>query len=259
MAAVTRVSNAGDDRVIPDASTPEVEWRPWLDARLSPPIDPMSPAFSATRLVVVAPHPDDEVLACGGLVVARRAVGKEVVVVAVTDGEASHPGDPAWSRDRLAAARRGESGRGLARLGVDAAAVVRLGLPDSAVALHASSLQNAVGNLLRRGDAVVTTWRFDGHPDHEATGAGCASVCAELKLALLEAPVWMWHWSTPRDERVPWHRLHRFALTPAWRQAKREAVDAHATQLAPRARGEAPVLGDAILERAERDAEYFFA
>jgi len=38
------------------------------------------------RLVVVAPHPDDEVLACGGLLCAAAGIGLEVQVVAVTDG-----------------------------------------------------------------------------------------------------------------------------------------------------------------------------
>jgi LmbE family N-acetylglucosaminyl deacetylase len=38
------------------------------------------------RLVVVAPHPDDEVLGCGGTLAAETAAGIDVVVVFVTDG-----------------------------------------------------------------------------------------------------------------------------------------------------------------------------
>ena len=37
--------------------------------------------------VVVAPHPDDETLAAGGLIAALTSRGIPVTVVAVTDGE----------------------------------------------------------------------------------------------------------------------------------------------------------------------------
>ena len=43
------------------------------------------------RLVVVTPHPDDEVLGAGGLLQRMQRACVETVVVAVTDGEASHP------------------------------------------------------------------------------------------------------------------------------------------------------------------------
>ena len=44
------------------------------------------------RLVVVAPHPDDEALGAGGLLQHMTRIGVEAMLVAVTDGEASHPG-----------------------------------------------------------------------------------------------------------------------------------------------------------------------
>ena len=56
----------------------------------------------------------------------QRAVGKhmEVVVVAVTDGESSHPGVAG-----IADLRARERDEALARLGLDDATVVRLGRP----------------------------------------------------------------------------------------------------------------------------------
>ena len=47
-------------------------------------------ALDGERVVVVAPHPDDEVLAAGGLMRWMACRGREVLVVGVTDGEASH-------------------------------------------------------------------------------------------------------------------------------------------------------------------------
>ena len=59
----------------------------------------------AQRLVVVSPHPDDEVLACGGLMALAHQSGLRVMVVSVTDGEACYPDQQAWSPERLRIAR----------------------------------------------------------------------------------------------------------------------------------------------------------
>ncbi|MDB5892518.1 MAG: hypothetical protein JWQ88_49, partial [Rhodoferax sp.] len=148
------------------------------------------------RLVVVAPHPDDEVLAAGGLISRHAAGGGECLVVAVTDGEASHPGSAIWTPAELARMRRAESNDGLRALGLRRAEIARLGLADGGVLAHRTQLAAGLALVLRPSDVVVTTWRLDGHPDHEATGETTADVCDHLGCRLLEAPVWMWHWAT---------------------------------------------------------------
>ena len=60
-------------------------------------------------------------------------VGVETVVVAVTDGEASHPGAGAQGYD-LPAMRAAEARVALERLGCGPTRIQRLGLPDGAVA-----------------------------------------------------------------------------------------------------------------------------
>ena len=59
--------NLPEQRLIQGQGTPEDMWRPWLRAQTWAQMS--LPAFmgESERLVVVAPHPDDEVLACGGL------------------------------------------------------------------------------------------------------------------------------------------------------------------------------------------------
>ena len=210
------------------------------------------------RLVVVAPHPDDEVLACGGLMAAHAANAGETLIVAVSDGEASHVGAPGWTPSNLAAARRAESAVGLDRLGVDDAAVLRLGLPDGRIDRSLGALSQRLHGLLRPTDVVVTTWRFDGHPDHDATGLATANACADAGCRLLEAPVWMWHWASPGNPLVSWRRLTGVAIGRAASNAKLDALAAHTTQLMARDATRGPVLGAEIVARAARDTEYFF-
>jgi LmbE family N-acetylglucosaminyl deacetylase len=254
------------DRVIRAPVTAEAHWREWLATR-APVLALDDWLHLHERLVVVAPHPDDEVLACGGLLGLHAERGCECAVIAVTDGDASHAGCADWSGPRLAEARRAESERGLAQLGVPSRAITRLGLPDGKVAEHAPQLLDALCSRLRAGDVVVATWRLDGHPDHDATGSAAAQACAAIGARFVEAPVWMWHWARPSDARVPWDRLRALSLSPSAFDRKTAALAEHVTQLTPRRRTEAdpagnrrdgPVLDAGILQRAARRGEYFF-
>jgi len=132
------------------------------------------------RLLVLAPHPDDETLACGGLIVQALAAGAEVRVVFATDGDDNpwpqrlaerHWRIDAVARARWGARRRAEARAALALLGIDPDTAVFLGWPD----------QGMTTRLLRDGDAMVDALTAllaaapqvvavpsaaDTHPDH---------------------------------------------------------------------------------------------
>lgn len=210
------------------------------------------------RLVVVAPHPDDEVLACGALLHTHAIGGGQCLVVAVSDGEASHCGSPGHDAAALAERRRQESRTGLQRLGVPPDAILRLGLPDGGLQRGTAELHARLSALLRPGDVVLTTWRRDGHPDHEACGCASALACQGHGLTLLEAPVWMWHWAEPWDPQVDWARMVGVGMGCDTLARKLHALAAHRSQLAARPGGQPAVLDPAIIERAGWDSEYFF-
>src|SRR5262245_63470691 len=64
-------------------------------------IAPQPPAISPdTRLLVVAPHPDDEVLGAGGLMQQVHAAGGRVRVVYLTDGDGFRDGVKLEGRGR---------------------------------------------------------------------------------------------------------------------------------------------------------------
>src|SRR5206468_3180712 len=86
--------------------TPESKWAAAALEDL-PPLD-IAGIGSHRRVVVVSPHPDDEVLAAGGILQRLAAGGIEVIIVSVTDGEASPPASPTLTRAQLAARRADE-------------------------------------------------------------------------------------------------------------------------------------------------------
>ena len=244
------------ERYIGETGTAEAHWRALLSRVQRLELDEW--VRPDARLVVVSPHPDDEILGCGGMLASHVERGGKAMVVALTNGEASHPDSETWSPVALGQVRRVESERGLRVLGIHERAVVRLGFPDGALSRYAGPLRESLGLLVQPGDVVVSTWRHDGHADHEIAGEMSQQVCAEARVPCLQAPVWMWHWSRVGDPRVPWHLLRGLSLTKDVVERKACALSAHVTQLTPRSDHQGPVLDPLIVERASREAEYFF-
>src|ERR1043166_8506651 len=86
------------------------ERRRWVEARLSSRViwnyhnaavaSPESEAipyealnFRGERMLVLAPHPDDEVIGCGGVVFQHLRDGRDVRVAVATDGVEAAPGE----------------------------------------------------------------------------------------------------------------------------------------------------------------------
>lgn len=240
--------------VISGDGTPERIWAQWgAPDRFAP----WSIPGETRRVVVVAPHPDDEVLGPGGAARIMADAGLGVVFVAVTDGGASHPGSPTLDASALIAARQRERTTALARLGLSQAQVIRLELPDGAVACHEAALEQRLAQLLEPGDLCLASWSGDGHPDHEAVGRAADRASAQRGAVLVQYPIWMWHWSFPGDPRVPWQRLRRVELPLHVCVAKRRAVEAFATQVQALSDdpADAAILPPAVLARLLRPSE----
>jgi LmbE family N-acetylglucosaminyl deacetylase len=242
-------------RIEPLGGTDESVWARWRAPEGWPRLD--LPALAARPVVVLAAHPDDEVLGVGGLVALLARAGARLRVVWATDGEASHPGSTSPAVPGLAAARRAESAAALARLGAGAAPRVRLGLPDGGLADREHDLVRRLRAVVDPGDLVVAPFRADAHPDHEAVGRAAHSVAVEV----LEYPVWAWHWAGPDDGRVPWDRARRIDLPVDVRVRKAAAVECFGTQIRPigPAPADGPVLPPGVLAHFARDHEVVFA
>lgn len=250
------------DRVIDDGEgTTEARWFAWPGLERLPIVSPTDLVPGGSRMVVVAPHPDDEVLMCGGLLamLARpEADRREVLVIAVTDGDASHRGSTLWPRERLIEERPAETRRALNRLGLSGE-TVRLALPDGGLSSRVRELSARLAALLQPDDVVFTTWRLDGHPDHEATAQAAASASASAGARLVEVPVWAWHWAVPGDARFPWRQAQRLKLDREAQQAKQAAVQSFRSQLHDDpSTGNEAILRASTVERAGRPFEVFF-
>ncbi|VXC62938.1 LmbE family protein [Burkholderia sp. 8Y] len=236
--------------------TPEAAWQSWGRLGALPEVHPGDLVPPGARAVVVAPHPDAEVLGTGGLLALLSETSRNLLIVAVTDGTASHPNSTAWTPERLAAVRPMETREALQRLHLRNVQVARLGLRHGSADEIEPDLAGYLEKHLQPDDIVFATWRHDGHPDHEAVGRAAFSTAASLGLAFVEVPLCTWHWASPDDTRVPWSRARRIVLDEATHARKLRAVQAFRSQLEPdTATGQAAVLAEHVLARLTRPYE----
>jgi LmbE family N-acetylglucosaminyl deacetylase len=189
--------------------------------------------IEARRLVMVSPHPDDEVLGVGGLI--QVALSRQILVevVAVTDGEASHPRSEVATTLDLARVRSGETREVVRRLGCDVPLVTRLHLPDGDVSARRDQLDRARADILSPDDLCVASWRRDGHSDHDVCGECAFATSRAVGARMLEYLVRAWHWAVPDGFDIPWQQCRRLDLTRRDRARKRRATAAFEPQTRP--------------------------
>jgi N-acetylglucosamine malate deacetylase 2 len=126
------------------------------------------------RPVVVAAHPDDEVIGAG----ATLAWFPGAVIIHVTDGA---PRNRTGWQD-VAVERRREADATLALVGIVPGQVVALNYPDGEVQYVLAELAGELGQKLATLHCgVVITHSYEGaHPDHDATAFAVQAACRTL-------------------------------------------------------------------------------
>jgi LmbE family N-acetylglucosaminyl deacetylase len=199
-------------------------------------------------ILLLAPHPDDETLAVGGLIASQRGRGIDVRVVAVTDGENAYKG-----ASGLGSIRRREQEKALERLGVRPNNITRFEFVDSDVASGENQLLSRLLPLVSSDTHLIAPWKHDFHPDHEVCGRIAEQIARQTKARLTSYFFWTWHCGT--KERIKDLDLVRFPLNRSSIQAKSEALLCHRSQL-EHPSGE-PILPSNFLQPARRSYEVF--
>lgn len=210
-----------------DISRPE---GPVLDAASDAPHVPID-ALAPGRVLVLAPHADDETLGCGEAIVAARRAGRGVMVLLVTDGAASHPRSCTHPPGRLRRLRSREFEAAVDCL--DGAIEWReLGFPDAASTAspeERTRMLRAIVPVARafRPAVVWTTWEHDPHCDHTATARAAHALGQLLGVPVWSYVVWGRFGTCPVDGA-----LHRFRDERA-NERKRAAAACYRSQLTP--------------------------
>jgi len=220
------------------------------------------------NLLLLAPHPDDESLGCGGLIALLSKTGANVHIIFITDGSASHPDSTNYSPLKLSRIRQAEAIRACRRLGVKYKELTFLNQPDSRMESFDDSaletLARLVAEKFKNGkyNTIAMPWRRDPHGDHIIVHeiGDLALRKIEDNVTKLEYPIWLWKKGSngdwPKENEITPYRLNIKEVV----SKKLMAIQEHASQLG-RVIDDDPdgfVLTEELLEPFLGNTEYFF-
>jgi len=196
------------------------------------PLSDTKTIFGNGRTLVLAPHPDDESIGCGGLIAELCRVGRPPRVAVLTDGTGSH-GANAVPPSVLRRIREQEARDALRVLGFVAPNVpVFMRLRDTAAPYRGALFEVAVARLLALCadcDTICAPWSEDPHSDHLAAHLMAAAVAKQVAIRHLSYPVW--GWTLPDETQLPDRPVQGWRLDISASLAeKQSAVQAHRSQ-----------------------------
>ena len=138
---------------------------------------PLAPEHCVMGLgttLIVAPHADDESLACGGVISLLRKYNQAVYILLLSDGTLSHPNSLEYPAEKLRNLRENELMTAARALGVPVENIIFCRYKDRQVpGLQNPEFNQAVSNMNKiisiiSPQSIFVPWRKDPHPDHIA-------------------------------------------------------------------------------------------
>ena len=191
---------------------------------------------SVTSCLVLAPHPDDESLGCGGLIALLREKGKDVYVIFITDGSLSHPRSKQYPEEKLIALRKEEALQALAVLGVKESDVYFLNKKDGALPTKGDNHFEQNANQLHlliailHPDLILVPYEKDPHPDHRATWQMLLHPGTTIHASFRVLDYLIWLHERGEEADMPPASAVRYVNISPYLHLKKEAIEKHVSQ-----------------------------
>ena len=152
------------------------------------PVNPSTPP-DVSKVLVVAPHPDDEIFGCGGLLAMYRKAGAMIQVQILTDGAGYHQFP---DREVIFKIRMAESNLALGKLGVAPADFS--GFSDRGLVARPDLSRLIRDHIIsHQSELVLAPSLWEIHPDHLAAARATLEAVAELVKTRENAPILMFY------------------------------------------------------------------
>lgn len=195
------------------------------------------------KALIISPHPDDEVMGCGGMLAMCTTLGKKTNVLFITNGEASHKDCCAVSLSEISAQREKSALEANMALGVTASDLQFLKWQDGAIPLDGHSdfiqLTEIIAAAIKqfKPDVVFCPHPFEGWSDHVAaeqlTRAALKILKHERIPKLYHYCVWFWFSMPLRQSiKINWRNARLLDISQHFFQ-KCQALSVYLNAISP--------------------------
>lgn len=215
--------------------------------------------------IVLAPHPDDEVFGCSGLMQRMLAEGKRMELIIMTGGGKSHSSCCDINKEELIRNRRQLTRNAASIYGLSEEHIHFLDYPDGGVSISDentklldSMLSKIVDSCTESDLAVFYPHSVgEGWSDHlrtsEIAKQLCASICPEAKQ--YEYCVWFWYYNC---WKIDWKNAFTLNMTQKEYHTKLKAINTYIEPKAPCGKPWSGVLPPVFLWANKWNRELYF-
>lgn len=209
------------------------------------------------KVLIVAPHPDDEVLGCSGLIQRLLSEGKRVDVAILSGGGKSHAGCCSIEESTLVESRRNLSRRAAKVLGLPLEHLYFLDYPDGSIAFDCAETEK-LKTLIERlsPKAIFIPHKGEGWSDHLAVGEIVKNLIGkDSEIELYEYCVWFWYYNI---WNIDWKNACVLKMNRQEHTVKNRAIDTYIQPVAPCGRPWSGVLPKVFVGANRWKKELYF-
>lgn len=209
------------------------------------------------KVLIVAPHPDDEVLGCSGLIQRLLSEGKRVDVVILSGGGKSHAGCCSIEESTLVESRRNLSRRAAKVLGLPLEHLYFLDYPDGSIAFDCAETEKLKALIDRLSPTTVfIPHKGEGWSDHLAAGEIVKNLIGkDSEIELYEYCVWFWYYNV---WDIDWKNAVVLKLSQQEHAIKDKAIDAYIQPKSPCGKPWSGVLPKVFVKANRWNRELYF-
>jgi LmbE family N-acetylglucosaminyl deacetylase len=221
---------------------------------------------SQGAILIAAPHPDDEVLGCGGLITRVLSKGGQVSVIVFTGGECSHSSCCSIAGEVVKQARRELTMKAAECLSLAKNNITFLDWGDGQIGRDgpdesSHKVEELAGWIARlRPEAVFAPHPFEGWPDHEAAEriTRAAMEQSGVVCRLFHYCVWFWFSMPLRNAlKIYWRKARLLDIADVY-ERKQAAMEAYLKPCAPCGNPWSGVLPRELVRAFRWKKELFF-
>ena len=187
--------------------------------------------ITKNKILILAPHPDDEVFGCSGLIQQLIFESKEVYVIFMTRGASSHNGCCDIDKEILKSERAKLTDKALKLLNISKDNIYRLSYPDGCLCYDSADTDN-LKNLIEqiKPDAIFVPHSGEGWNDHIETQNIAMELIKDKNIELYAYCVWFWYYNI---WNIDWKNAFILSMSKKQLELKNLAIDTYIYPKAP--------------------------